>query len=82
MDRPTVRVLIVNEDTGSVTITPVNLEARMFKNYIGFRYIRNLPDKLVERLMLLKMTDSEPPTEWIEDVGRRISQKMFWIYID
>jgi hypothetical protein len=40
-----------------------------------------LPDWMQERLAVLMLTPSEPPTKEIAGVGRRMSENVFWIYV-
>lgn len=38
-----------------------------------------LPDWVKKRLAVLTMTSSKPPTEYIDGIGRRMSETVFWI---
>jgi len=42
--------------------------------------LQDLPKWVQERIALLSMLKSEPPTEDVEGVGRRISVSTYWVY--
>jgi hypothetical protein len=42
--------------------------------------VDDLPDWVKERLAVLMVASSEPPTREIEGVGRRISERVFWVF--
>lgn len=42
--------------------------------------LQDLPKWVQERIALLSMLKSEPPTEDVEGVGRRISESTYWVY--
>jgi hypothetical protein len=42
--------------------------------------INNLPDWVKERLAILNMMSSTPPTNDVAGVGRRISGHVYWVY--
>lgn len=42
--------------------------------------VESLPQWLQERLAVLMIASSEPPTADIPDIGRRISERVFWVY--
>jgi hypothetical protein len=42
--------------------------------------INNLPDWVKERLAILNMMSSTPPTNEVAGVGRRISGHVYWVY--
>lgn len=64
---------------GSVTIIDFSLE--MLDNDISGWYseVDLLPDWVKDRLALLMMVDPIPPTKYVDGVGRRISETVFWI---
>lgn len=64
---------------GSVTIIDFSLE--MLDNDISGWYseVDLLPDWVRDRLALLMMVDPTPPTKYVDGVGRRISETVFWI---
>lgn len=64
---------------GSVTIIDFSLE--MLDNDISGWYseVDLLPDWVKDRLALLMMVDPTPPTKYVDGVGRRISETVFWI---
>jgi len=41
--------------------------------------VNDLPKWVQERIAILMMTDSTPPTKEVEGVGRRISDLVFWV---
>lgn len=42
--------------------------------------IDDLPDWVKERLAILNMMSSTPPTNEVEGVGRRISERVYWVF--
>ena len=64
---------------GSATIIDFSLE--MLDNDISGWYseVDLLPDWVKDRLALLMMVDPTPPTKYVDGVGRRISETVFWI---
>jgi hypothetical protein len=42
--------------------------------------LQDLPKWVQERIALLSMLKSEPPTEDVEGVGRRINVSTYWVY--
>lgn len=42
--------------------------------------VESLPQWLQERLAVLMVASSTPPTADIPEVGRRISERVFWVY--
>lgn len=64
---------------GSVTI--INFSLEMLDNDISGWYseVDLLPDWVKDRLALLMMVDPTPPTKYVDGVGRRISETVFWI---
>ena len=64
---------------GSVTIIDFSLE--MLDNDVSGWYseVDLLPDWVKDRLALLMMVDPTPPTKYVDGVGRRISETVFWI---
>ena len=64
---------------GSVTIIDFSLE--MLDNDVSGWYseVDLLPDWVRDRLALLMMVDPTPPTKYVDGVGRRISETVFWI---
>lgn len=47
-----------------------------------FYHEEDLPQWIRERLAVLAMESFEPPTEDIPNVGRRISEWVYWVYND
>ena len=43
--------------------------------------LEELPQWMQEKVALLMMTSSIPPTVDVEMVGRRINQNTFWVYV-
>ena len=64
---------------GSVAI--INFALEMLDNDISGWYseVDLLPDWVKDRLALLMMVDPTPPTKYVDGVGRRISETVFWI---
>ena len=44
--------------------------------------INETPSWIQERIAVLMMTDPTPPTEEVDDVGRRIDKSTYWVYQD
>jgi len=70
--------LEVMED-GSINIT--NFAPVMLDNDISGWYseVDLLPNWVKDRLALLMMVGPAPPTLYVDGVGRRISENIFWI---
>jgi len=45
----------------------------------GEYHIDDLPDWMQKRIAVLSFMSYEPPTEYIENVGRRIEKNVYWI---
>lgn len=43
---------------------------------------KRVPDWLMEKLAVLSMMTSKPPTTEVDGVGKRISERVFWVYED
>lgn len=54
-----------------------SVDSKLEGHYDG---VDDLPDWVKERLAVLMVLDSTPPTGELEGVGRRISEKVFWVY--
>lgn len=54
-----------------------SVDSKLRGHYDG---VDDLPDWVKERLAVLMVLDSTPPTGELEGVGRRISEKVFWVY--
>lgn len=70
----------INLTGGAVTVVCFGLESvdsTLEGHYDG---VDGLPDWVKERLAVLMVLDSTPPTVELEGVGRRISEKVFWVY--
>jgi hypothetical protein len=44
--------------------------------------MRELPTWVQERIAVLDMLNAEPPTQFVPGVGRRISENVFWIFVE
>ena len=42
--------------------------------------VDDLPQWVKERLAVLMITDSTPPTQEVAGIGRRISRTVYWVY--
>jgi len=73
------RVHIV-ADTGYVKVSCIGLEsvdAIVDGTYAG---THKLPDWMQEKLAVLSMMSSKPPTELVDGVGRRINSDTYWVF--
>lgn len=67
-------------DTGYVKVSCIGLEsvdATVDGNYAG---THNLPDWMQEKLAVLSMMSSKPPTKLVDGVGRRINSDTYWVF--
>ena len=70
----------IDPDTGYVKVACIGLErvdALVNGNYSG---THTLPDWMQEKLAVLTMMSSKPPTETVDGVGRRINDDTYWVY--
>lgn len=44
--------------------------------------IADLPDWIARRVAVLHTMTYEPPTEYIDKIGRRISKNVYWIFYE
>ena len=70
-----------------VRIFPINGKVMVYcfgdiDNDIDGHYdsVDDLPVWIQERLAILMLMSCKPPTESIDDVGRRIGPHLFWVY--
>ena len=66
--------------TGHVKVSCIGLEsvdAIVDGNYAG---THKLPDWMQEKLAVLTMMSSKPPTELVDGVGRRINDDTYWVF--
>jgi hypothetical protein len=77
--------------TYRVTIHPTTNEVEIMSFDIGcidasvtglYSTINETPSWVQERIAVLMMTDPTPPTEEVEEVGRRIDKSTYWVYQD
>ena len=66
------RVEIMCFDLGSIDASGTGL----------YSNINETPSWVQERIAVLMMTDPTPPTEEVDDVGRRIDKSTYWVYQD
>jgi len=75
--------------TYRVTIHPTTNKVDIMSFDIGCIYagalgsydsINDTPTWVQERIAVLMMTDPTPPTEEVEEVGRRIDKSTYWVY--
>ena len=45
-----------------------------------YSVLEELPQWMQEKVALLMMTSTDPPTVPVEGVGKRISENTFWVY--
>lgn len=70
----------IDPDTGYVKVACIGLEsvdALVDGNYSG---THTLPDWMQEKLAVLTMMSSKPPTETVDGVGRRINDDTYWVF--
>lgn len=70
-------------------VTVVNEEGRVRVQRIGGNkktgrtrtvHISELPKSVQHKLAVLAMRSYDPPTELVEDIGRRIDRDTFWVF--
>jgi hypothetical protein len=42
--------------------------------------VNDLPNWVQERIAVLLLMSSKPPTQFVEGIGRRISENVFWVF--
>ena len=42
--------------------------------------VSDLPNWVQERIAVLLLMSSKPPTQFVEGIGRRISENVFWVF--
>jgi len=45
-----------------------------------YSVLEELPQWMQEKVALLMMTSTDPPTVPVEGIGKRISENTFWVY--
>lgn len=45
-----------------------------------YNSVDDLPNWVQERLAILMMMSIEPPTQFVDGVGRRISENVYWVF--
>lgn len=77
LDDNTYRIRLTGEGIEVVCFGLESVDSKLEGHYDG---VDDLPDWVKERLAVLMVLDSTPPTGELEGVGRRISEKVFWVY--
>lgn len=82
-DKPSiVRLKVHDENTGAISLLAITLAAYVDDNLTDVTHISQLPELIRERYALLNTMDPNPPTDWVDGVGRRIDKTTFWIFKD
>jgi hypothetical protein len=76
-DDNTYRIRLVGNEVTVVCFGLESVDSRLEGHYDG---VDGLPDWVKERLAVLMVLDSTPPTIELEGVGRRISENVFWVF--
>jgi len=70
----------IDDDTGYVNVACIGLE-RVDALVDGtYADTARLPDWMQEKLAVLTMMSSKPPTETVDGVGRRIDNNTYWVF--
>lgn len=77
LDDNTYRIRLMEKGIEVVCFGLESVDSKLEGHYDG---VDDLPDWVKERLAVLMVLDSTPPTGELEGVGRRISEKVFWVY--
>lgn len=77
LDDNTYRIRLTGGGIEVVCFGLESVDSKLEGHYDG---VDDLPDWVKERLAVLMVLDSTPPTGELEGVGRRISEKVFWVY--
>ena len=82
LDAPTIR-LSINKN-GSINTITWPEESGMFKSIDdAYASVDALPDWVQRKLAVLMLLDAdEPNKKEVVDIGRRISENVYWIYLD
>jgi hypothetical protein len=70
----------VASDTGYVTVACIGLESVDAIIDGNYGNTDKLPDWMQEKLAVLTMMSSKPPTEFVNGVGRRINGDTYWVF--
>jgi hypothetical protein len=44
--------------------------------------VDELPDYIKRKLAVLNTVSADPPTAWVDNIGRRINEDIFWVFKD
>lgn len=76
-DDNTYRIRLTTDGIEVICFGLESVDSTLEGHYDG---VDDLPNWVKERLAVLMVLDSTPPTAELEGVGRRISEKVFWVY--
>ena len=69
----------VNPHTNAVEVSCIGMEVDSAVSG-GYPTVHYLPLWMQEKVALLMMTPLDKPTSWVEGVGRRIDDNVYWIF--
>jgi len=70
----------IEPDTGYVSVACIGLESIDALVDGTYADTSKLPDWMQEKLAVLTMMSSKPPTEPVDGVGRRINDNIYWVF--
>jgi hypothetical protein len=70
----------IEPDTGYVSVACIGLESIDALVDGIYADTSKLPDWMQEKLAVLTMMSSKPPTEPVDGVGRRINDNIYWVF--
>lgn len=77
---PMYRVIIDESKENSIEVQCIGMycvDSQVTGFYSG---LEKLPQWMQEKVALLMMTSTDPPTVPVEGIGKRISENTFWVY--
>jgi len=79
-DGPVYRVLIEENIKNFIEVQCIGMYCVDNKIEGSYSALEDLPQWMQEKVALLMMTSSTPPTKTVEGVGRRVNAYTFWVY--
>lgn len=79
-DGPVYRVLIEENKKNFIEVQCIGMYCVDNKVAGSYSALEDLPQWMQEKVALLMMTSSTPPTKAVEGVGRRMNAYTFWVY--
>jgi len=65
--------------SGAVELLHIGMEGRKYPNTTVYPTEDDVPEWVADRLSMLRMLTDSDPTSYVNGVGRRVNEKVFWI---